>query len=116
VLESEESAVLILEELDANRVQGGSSCAAAKIAIVNSLGVFRLMDCFAILGADEQVIIIFVKVYDSEPMNPWIPGLFLDHCIDNIFPTGVAMGVADSVVEHRVMNFPNFIAIGSKVD
>ncbi len=108
--EPEEAAVLVLEDFDSHWIEGGSSCAGSEVPIVNCFGIFSAVVCCAVLRANEEVIIIFVQVDDTEAMNPGIAGFFFDHSVHYLLPSGIAVGVLDAVLEHVVVDFPDFVA------
>jgi hypothetical protein len=52
---------------------------------------------------------------NAKAMDPRVPGFFLDHGVYNVFPLCVAMSMADTIFEHRVVNLPNFVSVCSKI-
>lgn len=112
VAETEETAVLVLQDLDSDWVQGGSGCACPEVTVVNGFCVFSFVVCNSVLGTKEEVIVVFVEVYHAETMDPGIASLFFDHGIDDILPASEAVCISDTVVEERVVNLPDVVSAG----
>jgi hypothetical protein len=62
------------------------------------------MNGFAILGAKEEVVVVFIEMYDPETIDPRVPRFLFDHSIHYVFPSCEAVRISESIVKHIMMN------------
>jgi hypothetical protein len=106
----EEATVFILEFFNSHWIERGPSCPCPEVSVVDGVSVIGLMVGYSVLGSKKQIVVVFIKVDDAQTVDPRIAGCFFDHCIDDVFPPGETVGVADSVVEEGVVEFPYFVS------
>ena len=57
-------------------------------------------------AAEEEIIVTFVEMDNSETVNGWVPGFFFNHGGDNVFPSREAEAVGCGVLNTEVVGLP----------
>lgn len=116
MVQSKESAVLVLEDFDADGIKGRARGTGSKVAVVHDIRIFGLVSGVAILGANEKIVIVFIQVYDAKAVDPGVSRFFFYHGVYYLFPASEKVGISDAVFKHIVMKGPYGVARGFKDD
>ena len=61
---------------------------------------------FSKLNSQDQIIVIFLQMYNSKAMERGVAWFFLDHSVDHLLPPRKAKTVACSILNTGVVSVP----------
>ena len=69
---------------------------------------------FSKLNSQDQIIVIFIQMYNSKAMERGVAWFFLDHRVDHLLPSREAKTVACGVLNAGMGSVPQGLLVFSK--
>jgi hypothetical protein len=101
-----EGCIVVLHKFQEYRIQGlfvRQSSVATKVKLVL---VHAVLDNFSEFKADDQIIVTFIQVYDSEAVDEGVAWLFFDHGIHYLLPSMKAIAAFGCISNNCVVELP----------
>ena len=96
--QSEQSAQFILHFSDEDRIQGCVPVHAAIAALVDEVVVAHMVQQVAPFDHQQQVVIPFIQVDDSQTVDLGASWVLLEQCIDHTLPSFIRVSKLEGVI------------------